>query len=187
MALDSVRVMQNGGLKFRSPSAMDFLEHQQEARRRTVWMVLMFCAAAAVIVAIFNLIGAGIYIDMADIPLLPPSGALAKVPRSAYWVTTLLVPGAMAWGTLSRLHELSGGGASVAAMFGAQRIKRNSHESAERRLAPARRDRRTGFDRRMRAPWQRSQQAARGSIRDTPRRSPTCASRPRPWNSVNSR
>ena len=113
---------------------MDFFEHQQQARRHTVLMVLMFVAAVVAIVLAINVVGACIYLYTTDRPFFPPGRALAAVPRHAYGVTTVVVLAAIAWGSISRMVELSSGGAAVAAMLGAQRIKRDSQQPLERRL-----------------------------------------------------
>jgi len=113
---------------------MDFFEQQQSARRQTWLMVLVFLIAVAGIVLAINVVGGWIYLYATDRPLLPVVRALAAVPRSAYVVTTLVVLGVVAWGTLTRMYELSGGGASLALMVGARRVKRDSQSAPDRRL-----------------------------------------------------
>jgi Zn-dependent protease with chaperone function/uncharacterized tellurite resistance protein B-like protein len=113
---------------------MDFFEQQHRARRHTGLMVLMFLIAVAGIVLTINVVGGTIYLYATDKPLLPVVRALAAVPRSAYVVTTLVVLGVVAWGTLTRMYDLSGGGASLALMVGARRVKRDSQSPPDRRL-----------------------------------------------------
>jgi Zn-dependent protease with chaperone function len=113
---------------------MDFFEQQHRARRHTGLMVLMFLLAVAGIVISINVVGGAIYLYATDRPLLPVVRALAAVPRSAYVVTTLVVLGVVAWGTLTRMYDLSGGGASLALMVGARRVKRDSQSPPDRRL-----------------------------------------------------
>ncbi len=113
---------------------MDFFEHQQQARRHTALMVLMFVVAVVAIVLAVNVVGGWIYLYATDRPLFPPVRSLGAVPHRAYAVTTLVVLGAIAWGSIGRLRELSAGGAAVAGLLGAQRIKRDSREPTERRL-----------------------------------------------------
>ena len=113
---------------------MDFFEQQHRARRHTGLMVLMFLIAVAGIVLAVNVVGGWIYLYATDRPLLPVAHALTAVPRSAYVVTTLVVLGVVAWGTLTRMYDLSGGGASLALMVGARRVKRDSQSLPDRRL-----------------------------------------------------
>jgi Zn-dependent protease with chaperone function/uncharacterized tellurite resistance protein B-like protein len=113
---------------------MDFFEQQHRARRHTGLMVLMFLLAVAGIVLAINIVGGWIYLYATDRPLLPVVRALAAVPRSAYVVTTLVVLGVVAWGTLTRMYDLSGGGASLALMVGARRVKRDSQSPPDRKL-----------------------------------------------------
>ncbi|MGB5079470.1 MAG: M48 family metalloprotease [Burkholderiales bacterium] len=113
---------------------MDFFEQQQRARRNTGWIVLAFLLAVAAIVLSINAVGGYIYLFATERPLLPVGSALATVPRPAYVVTTLIVLGTIAGGTLARLHALAGGGGAVADMVGARRLKRDTADPGERRL-----------------------------------------------------
>jgi Zn-dependent protease with chaperone function len=113
---------------------MDFFEQQHRARRHTWLMALMFLLAVAGIVVSINVVGGWIYLFATDRPLLPVVYALGAVPHSAYVVTTLVVLGIVAGGTLTRMYDLSGGGASLAMMVGARRIKRDSQSTPDRKL-----------------------------------------------------
>jgi Zn-dependent protease with chaperone function len=113
---------------------MDFFAHQDRARRQTTIMVVLFVLSVLAIVASINLTGALIYIILFSVPFDSAGTALSAVPRSAYWITSAVVLGTIAWGTLTRLYELSGGGAAVAQMVGARWIRRDTANVAERRL-----------------------------------------------------
>jgi len=113
---------------------MDFFQQQHRARRYTGWILLAFLLAVAGIVLSINVVGGYIYLYATERPLWPMVKALAAVPRSAYVVTTLVVLGVVAWGTLTRMYQLSSGGAAVAEMVGARRVKRDSGDLQERRL-----------------------------------------------------
>jgi len=113
---------------------MDFFAHQDRARKQTRLMVGMFVAAVVCIVLSINVVGAILYIMVAAVPAASAGQALGAVPASAYWVTTAVVLGIIATGTLTRMHALSGGGAAVAEMLGARRVKRDSSDEGERRL-----------------------------------------------------
>ncbi len=113
---------------------MDFFLQQQRARRHTGAIVLMFLLAVVGIVVSINAVGGYIYLYATDRPLWPVVRSLAAVPHTAYLVTTLVVLGVIAWGTLTRMYELSSGGVAVAAMVGARWVKRDSADIQERRL-----------------------------------------------------
>jgi Zn-dependent protease with chaperone function len=113
---------------------MDFFAHQERARKQTTLMVGLFLAAVVCIVLSINVVGGIIYVMIAEVPVTSIGQALGAVPISAWWVTTAVVIGIIATGTLSRMHALSGGGAAVAEMVGARRVKRNSGDEGERRL-----------------------------------------------------
>jgi Zn-dependent protease with chaperone function len=113
---------------------MDFFAHQDRARRQTTVMVVLFVLSVLAIVASINVTGAIIYIVLFSVPLDSAWTALTAVPHSAYWITSAVVLGVIAWGTLTRLYELSGGGSAVAQMVGARWIRRDTADVAERRL-----------------------------------------------------
>lgn len=113
---------------------MDFFAHQDRARRQTTLMVVLFLISVALIVLAINLVGAAIYIAMADVPPFPLATAFASVPRSAWLITTAVVLCIIAAGTVTRLYALSGGGAAVAEMVGARRVRPETREPGERRL-----------------------------------------------------
>jgi len=113
---------------------VDFFAHQDRARKQTRLMVGLFFAAVTCIVLLINLVGGIVYILFAEIPVASTGHALGAVPISAWWITTAVVLGIIAFGTLSRMHALSGGGAAVAEMVGARRVERDSSDEGERRL-----------------------------------------------------
>jgi len=116
---------------------MDFFEHQERARKNTTLMVALFLAAVVCIVLAVNVVGAMIYLAFtsnSSVDLLQSTRSLSLVPHSAYWITTGVVVGVIAYGTISRLIALSGGGAAVAELVGARRVERDSRDPAERRL-----------------------------------------------------
>ena len=86
---------------------MDFFLQQRRARRRTGWILLAFLLAVAGIVLSINVVGGYIYLVATSRTLWPVAQALAAVPRSAYVVTTLVVLGVVAGGTIRRMVALS--------------------------------------------------------------------------------
>ncbi len=113
---------------------MDFFEHQDQARKHTALMVGLFLASVGCILLAINLVGASIFISFSDVPIFPFGAALAAVPTKAYWITSAVVLAIIGVGTAKRTFELSGGGAAVAELVGARRVKRDSQDPAERRL-----------------------------------------------------
>jgi len=117
---------------------VDFFEQQQSARRNTAWMLLLFIVAVIAIVAAFNLVSASAYnvwIFVFRPRVFSHSvGWFQQVPRDIYVWTTVVVVFAIAWGTVSRLYILLGGGAAVAELVGARRLKWNTGDPRERRL-----------------------------------------------------
>ena len=97
-------------------------------------MVGLFLASVACIVLAINVVGGLVYLLVLDLPVFPPGAALAAVPSTAYWITTATVLIVIGFGTARRMIELSGGGAAVAKMVGARRVRRDSQDAAERRL-----------------------------------------------------
>lgn len=113
---------------------MDFFEQQHRARRATGVMVLLFLGSVAAIVAVLNLIGVALYAWLVETDIDKLPSILAHTPVEVYWITTGVTLVVIGFGTLKRLYELSGGGAAVASMVGARRVKRDSKELLERRL-----------------------------------------------------
>jgi Zn-dependent protease with chaperone function/uncharacterized tellurite resistance protein B-like protein len=113
---------------------MDFFASQERAEKQTRLMLLLFVMAVICIVLSTNLVGAAIYIVYAHVPAPSIAQALYAVPHPAYWLTTTVVLSFIAFGSLSRMSDLSGGGAAVAEMVGARQIKSDGSDIAERRL-----------------------------------------------------
>lgn len=112
---------------------MDFFASQERAEKQTRLMLLLFGLAVICVVLSINFVGAIIYIVYAHVRAPTIGQAFYAVPHSAYWLTTAVVLGVIAFGTLHRMSTLSGGGAAVAEMVGARRVKPDGND-AERRL-----------------------------------------------------
>ncbi|MCW8963255.1 MAG: M48 family metallopeptidase [Gammaproteobacteria bacterium] len=118
---------------------MDFFEHQDDARRKTGRMIVLFMLAVISIVAALNIVFAGFYIygigDMSqNISSVPLSTQINSVPPEVFvWVSgvTLLVIGG---GSLYRISQLSGGGQAVAEMVGARKVSRDTLDAKEKQL-----------------------------------------------------
>lgn len=106
---------------------MDFFASQARAATRTRFMIAMFLAAVACIALSFNVIGALLYLSLAD--------AHAAVPHGVYWATTSVVVAVIAIGSMRRMSQLWSGGAAVAEMLGARRMQPHPVGPDEQRLA----------------------------------------------------
>ena len=102
---------------------MDFFEHQEQARRRTRRLVLLFVLALVATVVAVNLAG-----------LVVLKAAALPLPRHFYLTNTLVtlmfILGGSAW-EIARLRE---GGEAVARSVGGRRIDAGTSHPAERRL-----------------------------------------------------
>lgn len=114
---------------------MDFFAHQDEARRKT-GLLIGYYVLAVILIAL------GVYLAFTaafvGIKLKTEVGASVNVralwhPELFLWVVggTLLI---VVVGTWYKIHELGGGGESVARMLGGQPINPNTTDRDERRL-----------------------------------------------------
>ena len=117
--------------------AMDFFQHEDDARRQTVRLLVMFALSVCVIILAIYLvavIGIGGLDDhrMGPRPGMPGATGLWN-PVLFFWVafgTTVVV----SLGSLYKLSELSGGGETVALMMGGRAIDPQTTDVAQRRL-----------------------------------------------------
>ena len=127
---------------------MDFFEQQQNARRQSRLMVIMFLFAVMAIVVLLNLAGLLIWVTTSGAPIqmgveqtlanATPSFSIAAIVRQApgalYLAITTATLGIIAFGSISTLLRLSSGGSAVAEMVGARPVSRDSRDPQERRL-----------------------------------------------------
>ncbi|MEM6687872.1 MAG: M48 family metallopeptidase [Planctomycetota bacterium] len=111
--------------------ATDFYQRQSDARRGTVWLVILFGLAVILIVGSVVAI-ATLVVEMQTKPSNPPRGfERYSIPAIAGITTTLLILA----GTLYKVFELrDGGGTRVAESLGGHRLFPNTEDSIERRL-----------------------------------------------------
>ena len=113
---------------------MDFFANQEHAEKQTRLMLLLFVLAVMSIVLSINLVSGVICLYYSGIHATSAGQALSAIPHKTYWITSVAVLGVIAFGTLTRMSALSGGGAAVAEMVGARRVKPDGSDSAEQRL-----------------------------------------------------
>jgi Zn-dependent protease with chaperone function len=115
--------------------AMNFFEHQDQARRQTRTLVILF--VLAVIAILLSVNGAAAVIWSWTHPLrFDDSGALAARtwPAGLFVVCTLLPLALISGGTLYQMFMLRDGGEAVAKMAGGRQVELASREAHERRL-----------------------------------------------------
>ena len=109
---------------------MNFFQHQERARRRTLLLALYFLLALAAVVAAVNL---ACWLAWQWWPL-PGAAAGGWFASDAFWWVTLGTLGLLLAGSLRKAWQLRHGGESLAAMLGAREIASHSGDPAERRL-----------------------------------------------------
>jgi len=117
---------------------MDFFEHQQQARRHTALMVVLFVLAVAATVAVVDLIGVVVYV-LTNHPRGSLfggafTGAFARTPGGVHLGIAVVTLGVIGFGSGLRLYDLSAGGTAVANMVGARQVKRDTQDLQEKRL-----------------------------------------------------
>lgn len=100
---------------------MDFFAHQEEARRRTKWLVFYFAAAVVCIIAAVH------------------TGLCALTGQQldnwdVLWITAAGVLAVVATGSLAKIAELAKGGRAVAEMLGGVPLSPTTRDPSERRL-----------------------------------------------------
>ena len=100
---------------------MNFFAHQDQARRQTRRMLVMFAVAVCAIVLLIDLV------------VLVGFGHARASPGAVAFVS-LIVLGAIASGSMYRIATLRGGGAAVAAQLGARAVPNDTGDFAYRRL-----------------------------------------------------
>jgi amino acid transporter len=85
---------------------MDFFASQERAEKQTRLMLGLFLLAVVCIVVALNLVGGLIFV-FARNPYAPSIvQGLHAVPHKAYWITTAVVLGVIAFGSINRMSAL---------------------------------------------------------------------------------
>ena len=114
-----------------------FLQYQEQARKRTKWLVLLYALCLCCIVAVFYFIPVGTmwwaatnggrYVSPAE------ANAILWQPQILLWVVGI-VGTIVGVASLGKTVQLSAGGAKVAESLGGRRVLPNTRDRAERRL-----------------------------------------------------
>lgn len=113
---------------------MDFFAAQDQARRLTVRLVLLFLAAVVAIVIGVNVIAAVLTATIGHQFGHPVIYHWHEINPEVYLWTTIATLLVIAGGTLYRIQQLAAGGEAVARMVGARRVSAHTQDLAERRL-----------------------------------------------------
>jgi Zn-dependent protease with chaperone function len=108
---------------------MDFFQRQEDARRGTRWLVVLFAAAVVGVVAAVNL--AVVAMMLMGSSSAHPAELLGLETFGTISAATLTVVGV---GSLYKMAALSGGGPTVAQLLGGKRLDPNTADSGGRRL-----------------------------------------------------
>lgn len=111
---------------------MDFFEHQDRARRTTLWLILFFLLGVVAIALVVNALA------LFFLGEHPPAGAPPE-----HWLsqnlellitTTVLVVAGIGLASAFRVASLSGGGSKVAEMLGGTRVTPDTRDPKRRQL-----------------------------------------------------
>ena len=113
-----------------------FLQYQEQARKRTKWLVLLYALCLCCIVGVFYALPVwGMYALQSDGRILTEeqTRAILWQPQLLLWVVGVV--GAIVGGaSLVKTMQLSAGGAAAAESLGGRRVPVNTKDPAERRL-----------------------------------------------------
>lgn len=119
---------------------MNFFEHQDEARRKTGRLVLLFFAAVAAIIVSVYLVFASVVVLGQDRHLREYEGSDAGVRFEEFWIPELFaatvvgVGLVVAVGSFYRIATLGAGGKTIAELLGGRLVASTTTDWRERRL-----------------------------------------------------
>ena len=108
---------------------MNFFEQQDQARRNSKRLVLLFVIAVIGVVIAVNIVGAFVYLS-----LMPRPHGVSALPRGFFVANTLVTLALIGGGTWWETARLAAGGAAVAKMVDARLIDPSTSDLLERRL-----------------------------------------------------
>ena len=116
---------------------MNFFQAQDDARRKTGQLVVLFGIAVVVLIVLTNLLVA-IFVatgsDYVNTTTGDYTNLVANLPMDVWIWTSLGVVGAVAAASLFKYRAVSGGGRSIAEALGGRQINHNTTNRGERRL-----------------------------------------------------
>lgn len=109
---------------------MNFFEHQDQARRISRRLVVLFVLAVIGVIVAVNAAGAFVYLSLAPVR----EAGVVALPRGFFATNTILTLALIGAGTWWETARLRSGGAAVAQMVGARLVDPSTRDLLERRL-----------------------------------------------------
>jgi len=111
---------------------MNFFEHQDQARRASTRLIVLFVLAVIAVVIAVNVVGAVLYLSI----FRPMHGAaaLSVLPRGFFATNTIVTLALIGGGTWWETARLRAGGSAVAQMIGARLVDPTTRDLLDRRL-----------------------------------------------------
>lgn len=106
---------------------MDFFEHQDQARRNTTRLIVLFGLAIAAMIMTFYLVALIAFQDIA-------TGPIRVVRPGLFLLVTVVTLGVIGFGTLTKLIELRRGGSAVAESLGGRKVNPQTSDFKEKQL-----------------------------------------------------
>lgn len=115
---------------------MNFFEHQDQARKNTTRLIVLFCLAVASLIALTTMfVGLVLYyFGLQGNPQGVPGGLLGVLNWELVAGIAAVVISVVLLGSLYKLMQLSGGGETVAESLGGRRLQPNTTDPEERKL-----------------------------------------------------
>lgn len=109
---------------------MNFFEQQDQARRSSTRLVIIFCLAVLVLIALVNLV----VVAAVSLTNSGQHTGVATLPLETHLLIAACVVGAVGIAIMYRFNQLREGGSAVATSLGGRPVSRNSMEPDERKL-----------------------------------------------------
>ncbi len=109
---------------------MNFFEHQEEARRKTHWLVFLFIIAVIVLISVTDLFVIFSYAYITE----DTNFKLSNIPQEVHLTVAAVISAIVFVASLSRIYEMSGGGKTVASALGGRLLNPLTEDEKELRL-----------------------------------------------------
>lgn len=115
---------------------MNFFEHQDDARKKTSQLVLLFALAVLTLIIMATLLVAGVvaYATADPVQGFTLQSLFTQMTPRMFALVSLVVITIVGGGSAFKLAQLSGGGKVIATMLGGVRINPNTKDPDERKL-----------------------------------------------------
>lgn len=116
---------------------MNFFQAQDDARKKTLWLALLFSAAVLSLILLTNLLVAAVYVwtsNYARPEQLNLVGLLSTLPTETWLLITVGVLGVVGVASLYKFLTIRGGGRTIAESLGGRLLTYDGSEGNSRRL-----------------------------------------------------